>query len=84
MRGVHQAVSRVRADHQTQVRRIADTPVRELDALRGLVGRWLGTPAERGFSMALSRFGDLECDPRCVVVTLTLEGQVPALLQFVP
>jgi lysyl-tRNA synthetase class 2 len=85
MRSVRQAVSRVRrAGYQTQVRRIVDIPVGELAALRALVERWRGTPAERGFSMALSRFGEPELDPDALVVTATLEGQVRALLQFVP
>ena len=85
MRGVRQAVSRVRrAGYHTQVRRLGDVPVDELTTLRGLVERWRGTPAERGFSMALSRFGHSECDPRTVVVTAAVDRQVRALLAFVP
>ena len=72
MRSVRQAVSRVRrAGYQTQVRRVVDIPVGELAALRALVERWRGTPAERGFSMALSRFGEPELDPDALVVTAT-------------
>jgi lysyl-tRNA synthetase class 2 len=41
------------------------------------------TETERGFSMALGRFGD-PTDGECVVVTATSEGEIRAVLNFVP
>ncbi|GLZ46636.1 hypothetical protein Acsp06_28210 [Actinomycetospora sp. NBRC 106375] len=85
MRTVRQAVSRVRrAGYETTVRRLHDIDDDELAALRELVAQWRGGPAERGFSMALSRVADREADPEAVVVVATAEGATRGLLQFVP
>ncbi|MHC1561796.1 phosphatidylglycerol lysyltransferase domain-containing protein [Actinomycetospora sp. C-140] len=85
MRTVRQAVSRVRrAGYETTVRRLHDIDDEELAALRELVAQWRGGPAERGFSMALSRVADREADPEAVVVVATAEGATRGLLQFVP
>ncbi|MEJ2863405.1 phosphatidylglycerol lysyltransferase domain-containing protein [Actinomycetospora flava] len=85
MRTVRQAVSRIkRAGYETTVRRVRDVPAEELASLRDLVSRWRGGPAERGFSMALSRVADGESDPEGVLVVATAEEQVRGLLQFVP
>ena len=85
MRTVRQAVSRVRrAGYETTVRRLRDVDAEELAALRELVSHWRGGPAERGFSMALSRVADGEADPEAVLVVATAEGESRGLLQFVP
>jgi lysyl-tRNA synthetase class 2 len=85
MRTVRQAVSRVRrAGYDTTVRRLSDIPADELEHLRELVARWRGSPAERGFSMALSRTADAAADPDAVLVVATAEGETRGLLQFVP
>jgi lysyl-tRNA synthetase, class II len=85
MRTVRQAVSRIkRAGYETTVRRVRDVPAEELASLRDLVSRWRGGPAERGFSMALSRVADGEADPEGVLVVATAEDEVRGLLQFVP
>jgi len=85
MRTVRQAVSRVRrAGYDTTVRRVRDVPTDELDQLGDLVARWRGGPAERGFSMALSRVADAEADPDAVLVVATCDEEVRGLLQFVP
>ncbi|WP_425550097.1 phosphatidylglycerol lysyltransferase domain-containing protein [Actinomycetospora chlora] len=85
MRTVRQAVSRVRrAGYETSVRRLRDVPDEELVALRELVASWRGSPAERGFSMALSRALDGDADPDAVIVVATAEGSTRGLLQFVP
>lgn len=85
MRTVRQAVSRIRrAGYETTVRRLRDVPAEELATLRELVARWRGGPAERGFSMALSRVADGVADPEAVLVVATAEGEVRGLLQFVP
>jgi lysyl-tRNA synthetase, class II len=85
MRTVRQAVSRVRrAGYDTTVRRLSDIPSDELEQLRELVARWRGGPAQRGFSMALSRTADAAADPDAVLVVATAEGETRGLLQFVP
>jgi lysyl-tRNA synthetase class 2 len=85
MRTVRQAVSRVRrAGYDTRVRRLRDVPADELETLRELVARWRGGPAERGFSMALSRVADAEADPDAVLVVATCEEETRGVLQFVP
>ncbi len=84
MRNVRQMVTRVdRAGYVAEVRRVADVPAEELARLVRQADSWRGTPTERGFSMALGRIGGLG-DERCVVATATQDGDLKALLQFVP
>jgi lysyl-tRNA synthetase class 2 len=44
---------------------------------------WRGAEVERGFSMALGRFGH-PSDGECVAVTASKDGQLAAVLHFVP
>ena len=44
---------------------------------------WRDTEVERGFSMALGRFGD-PADGDCVAVTACHQGRITAVLHFVP
>jgi lysyl-tRNA synthetase class 2 len=84
MRGVRQAVNRVRrAGYEVQVRRAKDIPDAEHKELAKLAEKWRGEATERGFSMAISRLAD-HTDPECVLVTATHEGKVAGMLQFVP
>ncbi|MDQ6650784.1 MAG: phosphatidylglycerol lysyltransferase domain-containing protein [Actinomycetota bacterium] len=88
MRNVRQAVARVeRAGYSTQVRRIRDIPPEEQTLLRSQAAAWRGAETERGFSMALGRFGD-PADGDCVSVTATQETDdgpvLRAFLHFVP
>ncbi|MCW2777078.1 MAG: putative rane protein with lysine transferase [Frankiales bacterium] len=84
MRDVRQSVNRTeRAGLAVQVRRVGEVPAEELDRLRVLAASWRDGPVERGFSMALGRLGG-PGDERCVVATATRDGQVQALLHFVP
>ena len=84
MRGVRQAVHRVRrAGVTTTVRRLGDLEDDELAGLRAAATGWRDGPVERGFSMALGRLGG-PGDERCVVATATKDGQLQALLHFVP
>ncbi len=84
MRNVRQAVARVeRAGYTTQVRRVCDIPAQEGVRLREQAEAWLGAETERGFSMALGRFGD-SADPECVAVMAFQEGALRAFLHFVP
>ncbi|GAA4186203.1 phosphatidylglycerol lysyltransferase domain-containing protein [Streptosporangium oxazolinicum] len=69
MRNVRQMVNRVeRAGYTCLVRRVGDLTEAEKDRIRYAADSWRGTDTERGFSMALGRFGD-PADAECVVVT---------------
>ncbi|MDP9100772.1 MAG: phosphatidylglycerol lysyltransferase domain-containing protein [Actinomycetota bacterium] len=84
MRNVRQAVARVeRAGYVCDVRRVRDIPAPELSDLRRQSDAWRGAQTERGFSMALGRFGD-PADGDCVAVTATKDGALRAFLHFVP
>jgi len=84
MRNVRQMVTRVeRAGYKTDVRRIHDmTPV-EIAAIRRQAAAWRGAEVERGFSMALGRFGD-PADGDCVAVMAHKDDRLAAVLHFVP
>ncbi len=84
MRGVRQAVNRVeRAGYSCRVRRIRDLSTAELDEVRRVAQSWRDGQTERGFSMALGRFGD-PADGDCVLVTAECDGVLRGLLHFVP
>ncbi|PZS27693.1 MAG: hypothetical protein DLM59_15980 [Pseudonocardiales bacterium] len=84
MRNVRQMVGRVeRASYVAQVRRLRDLSRDEVAGLRSAAAAWRGAQTERGFSMALGRFGDA-LDGDCVVVTAHQDGVLRALLNFVP
>lgn len=84
MRSVRQAVARVqRAGYTADVRRVRDVPPDELAAMRGQAALWRGSETERGFSMALGRFG-APGDGDCVVVSARRDGVLAGLLHFVP
>ena len=84
MRNVRQAVARVeRAGYTTEVTRVGDLGPDRKRALREQAAAWRGTETERGFSMALGRFGDAE-DDRCVGVLAMQDGRMRAFLHFVP
>jgi lysyl-tRNA synthetase class 2 len=55
----------------------------EIAEVRRQAAAWRGAEVERGFSMALGRFGD-EADGDCVAVTATKDDQLAAVLHFVP
>jgi lysyl-tRNA synthetase class 2 len=84
MRNVRQMVSRVeRAGYSTDVRRVRDMSPAEVLEIRRQADAWRDSEVERGFSMALGRFGDPE-DADCVAVTACREGRIAAVLHFVP
>ncbi len=84
MRSVRQAVARVeRAGYRTTVRRVRDIPADERAQVSRVAATWRGGQTERGFSMALGRFGD-PADDACVLVTAEQDGTLRALLHFVP
>jgi lysyl-tRNA synthetase, class II len=75
------------------MRRVRDLSDRERREIREAAADWRGTGTERGFSMALGRFGD-PADGDCVVVTAHKDPDEPAarapgrdlraVLHFVP
>jgi lysyl-tRNA synthetase class 2 len=84
MRNVRQMVARVeRAGYKTDVRRIRDMTVYEITDIRRQAAEWRGAVVERGFSMALGRFGDT-ADGDCVAVTAYKDDRLAAVLHFVP
>ncbi len=92
MRNVRQMVKRVeRGGYSCQMRRVASLTEEERARIRSAAADWRGTDTERGFSMALGRFGD-PLDGDCVVVTAhrfqeddpSPHGDLKAVLHFVP
>ena len=84
MRNVRQMVGRVeRAGYTTRVRRTRDITPAEITDIRRQAAAWRGAEVERGFSMALGRFGD-PADGDCVAVTAYLDQRLCAVLHFVP
>ncbi|MFJ6770140.1 phosphatidylglycerol lysyltransferase domain-containing protein [Kitasatospora sp. NPDC091257] len=91
MRNVRQMVKRIeRNGYSCQVRRVSELTAEEKYRIADAAARWRGTDTERGFSMALGRFGD-PLDDDCVVVTAHKapeEGEegddLKAVLHFVP
>jgi lysyl-tRNA synthetase class 2 len=85
MRGIRQAVTRCeRAGLTVVCTRLSDLSAENLDELRRRADDWRDGSVERGFSMALDRFGE-ERDGACVVVqTRDAEGNLVGLLNFVP
>lgn len=84
MRNVRQAVNRVeRAGYTVAIRRVGDIPEHERSSLAAQANAWRGAQTERGFSMALGRFGDPK-DQDCVVVLAFQQEQLRAFLHFVP
>jgi lysyl-tRNA synthetase class 2 len=84
MRNVRQMVTRVeRAGYKTAVRRIRDMTPQEIAEIRRQAAAWRGAEVERGFSMALGRFGDVD-DGDCVAVLAHKDDRLAAVLHFVP
>ncbi|MET7441779.1 MULTISPECIES: phosphatidylglycerol lysyltransferase domain-containing protein [unclassified Streptomyces] len=85
MRTVRQAFNRIRrAGYTVRIRRHEDIPAEELAYLLRRADDWRDGATERGFSMALGRLGDPE-DGRCVMLECTdRDGELRALLSFVP
>ena len=84
MRNVRQMVGRVeRAGYVTEVCRLRDLPAKDVAEIQRQSAAWRDTEVERGFSMALGRFGD-PADDDCVAVTACQDGRIAAVLHFVP
>ncbi|MFD7631751.1 bifunctional lysylphosphatidylglycerol synthetase/lysine--tRNA ligase LysX [Streptomyces sp. NPDC059851] len=85
MRVTRQAVNRVRrAGATTLIRRHSALTEEEMQRIIDRADTWRDTETERGFSMALDRLGD-PADGDCLLVeAFDEEGELIALLSFVP
>ena len=85
MRGVRQAVSRcARAGLTVSCHRVADLDDETLESVRSSADEWRDGEVERGFSMALGRFGRREDSGSVVVLCHDEAGALRGLLNFVP
>jgi lysyl-tRNA synthetase class 2 len=85
MHVVRQAVRRVeRLGFTARIRRHGSVGADDMAQVIECAERWRGDETERGFSMALGRLGD-PADNACVLVeALDADGELRALLSFVP
>ncbi|MFE9993317.1 phosphatidylglycerol lysyltransferase domain-containing protein [Streptomyces avermitilis] len=85
MRTVRQAYNRIaRAGYKVRIRRHEDIPADEMAYFLKRADDWRDGATERGFSMALGRLGDPD-DGQCVMLECRdAEGELRALLSFVP
>ncbi|MFJ6934524.1 bifunctional lysylphosphatidylglycerol synthetase/lysine--tRNA ligase LysX [Streptomyces sp. NPDC101132] len=85
MRVTRQAVNRVRrAGCTTVIRRHSALTEEEMRRIVDRADRWRDTETERGFSMALDRLGDPQDGDCLLVEAFDGEGNLIALLSFVP
>jgi lysyl-tRNA synthetase class 2 len=85
MRGVRQAVNRMqRAGYTCTVTRQSDMTAEELAGAVRAAADFRDGSVERGFSMALSRFGDPRDGDCVLVVGRDGDGRIRGVLQFVP
>lgn len=85
MRGVRHAVSRAeRSGLSATVHRVADLPHALREELRSAAITWRDGAIERGFAMALGRFGQERDDAGVVVIARHDDGRVAGFLSFVP
>jgi lysyl-tRNA synthetase class 2 len=84
MRNVRQAAARAaRAGNVVEVSRSGDLAPERVVQIGSAADEWRDTDNERGYTMSLGRF-DPSRDPDSVVVTCEVEGELTALLVFVP
>jgi lysyl-tRNA synthetase class 2 len=84
MRNVRQMVKRVeRAGYTVKICRVGDLTPEQRENFRRQSESWRGSETERGYSMALGRFGD-PADGDCVGVAAMKDGALRAFLHFVP
>jgi lysyl-tRNA synthetase class 2 len=85
MRNVRQACGRPeRAGYTVRVARSADITPEDQAQLREQAAAWRGSETERGFSMALGRFGDPDDGCCAAVMAFDAEGKLRGFLHFVP
>lgn len=84
MANVRQMVNRIkRKGYRTWSKRWRDLTNDEKNQLKILAKKWRYGVAERGFSMSMDRFGEME-DENCFVTIAEIEGKIKGFLYFVP
>ena len=84
MANVRQMVNRIkRKGYEARTTRWVDLDEATQRELRSLAKKWRYGAPERGFSMALDRFG-AEIDDDCIITVATLGSEIKGLLYFVP
>ena len=85
MRGVRQAVNRVRrGGYSLDVHRQRELRADEIEEVRVVAQALRGEESERGFSMALGRLGDPRDPDLAIARARDREGRLVAVLTFVP
>jgi len=85
MRGVRQAVGRLEhGGFRVLIDRQGDMDAGELAGLADLADDWRDGPVERGFSMALGRFGDPRDPDVLVVRCIDQDEEIQGILTLVP
>ncbi len=85
MRMVRQAIARAqRAGLTVTLHRVCDLSVEDKNELRARAIEWRDGSIERGFAMALGRFGQARDDEGTVVIARDGAGVVAGFLSFVP
>ncbi len=85
MRMVRQAIARAqRAGLTVSVHRVSDLSLEEKNELRARAIEWRDGSIERGFAMALGRFGQARDDEGTVVIARDGSGAAAGFLSFVP
>jgi len=85
MRGVRQGIARTRrAGITATAHRITDLPPETLELVRDKAIEWRDGAIERGFSMALGRFGQDRDNGGAVAIARDADGEPIGLLSFAP
>jgi len=83
-RNVRQTVRRIlKQDYSTQIYRSSDLTAEMRKVLTDDSKKWRGGNTERGFMMGLGRIAESD-EPDLLIVTALKEGEVRAILQYVP
>lgn len=83
-RNVRQTARRIlKQEYSTQIYRTSEMTPQMRTLLTEDSRRWRGTATERGFMMGLGRIAEND-EPDLLIVTAIKDGEVRALLQFVP
>ena len=84
MKNVRQTLNRItRLGYTAQSSFVRDLSAQEIEKLHSSITLWRQNQTERGFSMALGRFCDLQ-DPDCLITWAVCDDQIVGILQFVP
>jgi lysyl-tRNA synthetase class 2 len=84
MANVRQMVNRIRRKgYETTTCKFVELAPEVQAELRQLAKKWRYGAAERGFSMSMDRFGEVE-DSEAVITIARKEGEIKGLLYFVP